>query len=75
MALMGAKMGLDEGAGTVSMREAPEVTPEQGIVMQLREQIKIIEDEKAAAHRKRVFQEEAESLRKQIRSYGLTPVA
>lgn len=52
-----------------------EVTPEQEIVIKLREQIKIVEDEKAAAHRKRVLQEEAESLRKQLRSYGLTPVA
>ena len=50
-------------------------TPEQETVIKLRAQIKVIEDEKAAAHRKRVFMEEAESLRKQIRSYGLTPAA
>lgn len=58
---------------TVEMKPKP--TPEEETVAKLRAQIKIIEDEKAAAHRKRVFMEEAESLRKQIRSYGLTPVA
>jgi hypothetical protein len=50
-------------------------SPEDIILDTLRAQIKVVEDEKAAAQVKRVKQEEAESLRKQIRSYGLMPAA
>jgi hypothetical protein len=45
------------------------------IIATLRAQIKEIEDAKAAEHMKRVKTEEAESLRKQLRSYGVTPAA
>jgi hypothetical protein len=50
-------------------------SPEDHVIDTLKAQIKVVEDEKAAAHQRRVKQEEAESLRKQIRSYGLTPAA
>jgi hypothetical protein len=50
-------------------------SPEDHVLETLRAQIKIVEDEKAEAHQRRVKLEEAESLRKQIRSYGLVPAA
>jgi regulator of protease activity HflC (stomatin/prohibitin superfamily) len=50
-------------------------TPEERVLNELREQIKEIEDKRAADVRKRQLQEEAESIRRQLRSWGVTPVA
>lgn len=61
--------------GDISWNRETAKSPEDAVLEILREQIKAVEDEKAAMHLKRVKQEEAESLRKQIRSYGLTPAA
>lgn len=50
-------------------------TPEEVALEALRKQIKEIEAEKARDHRRRMLQEEAESIRKQLRSWGITPAA
>jgi hypothetical protein len=55
--------------------QAAPSTPEQVALEALRAQVKAIEDAKAADHRKRQLLEEAEGIRKQLRSYGITPVA
>jgi hypothetical protein len=54
---------------------AGEVTPEQHVINMLKAQVKEIEDKKAADHRRNQLLEEAEAIRKQLRSYGITPVA
>jgi hypothetical protein len=69
-------MTLPPDMGIVDREAKPEPkSPEDVILDALRAQIKVVEDEKAANHIKVVKQEEAESLRKQLRSYGLVPVA
>jgi hypothetical protein len=67
-------MSLPPDVGIVSAW-ADNKSQEDVIIDTLRAQIKEIENAKAAEHMKRVKTEEAESLRKQLRSYGVTPAA
>jgi hypothetical protein len=61
--------------GELLMDVVVELTQEERVLNALRTQIKEIEEAKARDVRSRQLQEEAESIRRQLRSWGIRPVA